>query len=148
MDVATQQVFLEKIIEFLLLDRGHGVDLCTEGLRSQCEFNSMIPLLSLWQFTKGFFQKHVLKAVVRFQNHLLECGMGHITFGRFHKLCRHGGCCMYPFQRVCCCFDRSFIIQTITSALCLSAVIWAVCQFNFACVPVDVEIVFCKPGMP
>ena len=52
--MATQQVFLEEFIKFVLLDQGHGVDLCTEGLGSQCEFDRVIPLLSLWQLIEGF----------------------------------------------------------------------------------------------
>ena len=58
-------------IQFFLLNWGHVVDICTEGLGSQCEFDGMVPLLSLWQVVEGCFQKYVSKAVVHFWNHPL-----------------------------------------------------------------------------
>ena len=44
------------------------------------------------------------------------------------------------------CRDVIVRVAAITSGL--SAVIWAVCQFDFACVLVDVRVVLCKPGVP
>ena len=30
----------------------------------------------------------------------------------------------------------------------MSAIVWAACHLDFACVPVDIGVVLCKPGMP
>ena len=39
------------------------------------------------------------------------------------------------------------IVQVAAITSSLSAVVWAACQFDFTCAPVDVGVVFCKPGV-
>ena len=45
-------------------------------------------------------------------------------------------------------WPRLSVALTAAITFSLSAVIWAACQFDFACVPVDVRVVLHKPGVP
>ena len=38
-------------------------------------------------------------------------------------------------------------VQAAATTFSLSAVIWALCQVDFACAPADVRVVLCKPGV-
>ena len=57
---------------------------------------------------------------------------------------------MYPFRSFWCCFDWvhwDVIIWAAAITFSLSTVIWAACQIDFTCVPVDVRVVLHKPGV-
>ena len=57
---------------------------------------------------------------------------------------------MYPFQSFQCSSDwgdRDVIVWAAATTFGLSAVIWASCQFDFPCVPVDVGVVLHEPGV-
>ena len=42
---------------------------------------------------------------------------------------------------------QDVIVQATAITFSLSTVIWAACQFDFACVPVDIRVVLRKPGV-
>ena len=42
---------------------------------------------------------------------------------------------------------RDVIVQAAAITFGLSTVIWAACQFDFTCVPVDVRVVLREPGV-
>ena len=58
---------------------------------------------------------------------------------------------MYPLRSFRCHLDwvhQDVIVQVAAITSSPSAVIWAACQFDFACAPVDVRVVLHKPGVP
>ena len=57
---------------------------------------------------------------------------------------------MYPFRSFQCRFNWvhwDVIVWVAAITFSLSAVIWAACQFDFTCVPVDVDVVLHEPGV-
>ena len=59
MYVSAIEVFIEEVVQLLLLDWGQGVDLGTEHLRVWYKFYGMVPFHLIWEFIKGFFGKAV-----------------------------------------------------------------------------------------
>jgi len=66
------KVIIQEVSQLLLLDWGKGVDLGTECLRVQYEFDGMVPFLMIQEFNKGFFGEDVLELLVGFGYYVFE----------------------------------------------------------------------------
>ena len=56
------KVLIQEVIQLLLLNQGQGVDLGTEFLRVQYEFNVVVPFLPIQEFIKDSLAKTSLNS--------------------------------------------------------------------------------------
>ena len=93
---------------------------------------------------------NILEVKVQLWYHVFKFGGRGISLGCFCKSHRHHGHHVYPFWGVPYFTNQStggctFWLASV--GLGASSIVWAASHIDFACAPVDVRVVLCKPGV-